>query len=348
MTFQPHAIIKEGDTVILYFNRDNINHIIAEKGKEYICRFGAFKHDNIIGSPFGLKLTSHTGRGFVYLFFPTPELWTLCVPHRTQILYQPDIAFVSSYLDLKPGVRMIESGTGSGSFSHSIARTIGSKGHLYTFEYHKERVEMAKLEFELHGLNDIITVTHRNVCKEGFQMENEVTAVFLDLPAPWEAVSSAKKAFKTDTLGRICSFSPCIEQVQRTCAALTENGFTEIKTFECLTRGNEIKAKPVPTLEHIIKKLGNKILKRKANEMSGNKNGNEKETLVNEPETEYSSNHQLGNGSEELSTALESNNESDSILFENTTVSKASIDLRGHTSYLTFAFLSPQFSPQNA
>ena len=29
--------------------------------------------------------------------------------------------------------------TGSGSFSHSIARTIAPSGTLYTFEYHKER-----------------------------------------------------------------------------------------------------------------------------------------------------------------------------------------------------------------
>lgn len=36
--------------------------------------------------------------------------------------------------------------------------------------------------------------------------------------------------------GVLCSFSPCIEQVQRTCETLTELGFEEIRTFECLQR----------------------------------------------------------------------------------------------------------------
>ncbi|CAN8000188.1 unnamed protein product [Ixodes hexagonus] len=53
--------------------------------------------------------------------------------------------------------------------------------------------------------------------------------------------------------GRLCSFSPCVEQVQRTCLALGARGFVDITTWECLERPFEVKQvtmadlrKPVP------------------------------------------------------------------------------------------------------
>lgn len=116
-------------------------------------------------------------------------------------------------------------GTGSGSFSHSIARTIFPHGHLHTYEYHAVRAEKAREEFAEHKLESLITVRHRNVCTEGFDLDGVADAVFLDLPAPWEAVGHAVKALNRTVVTRICTFSPCIEQVQQTVMALRENGF---------------------------------------------------------------------------------------------------------------------------
>lgn len=45
-------------------------------------------------------------------------------------------------------------------------------------------------------MDEIVTLTHRNVCKEGFTVVDTVDAVFLDLPAPWDAVEHAKKALR--------------------------------------------------------------------------------------------------------------------------------------------------------
>jgi tRNA (adenine57-N1/adenine58-N1)-methyltransferase len=219
-------IIQFGDTVIVYSNPTDMKPVIITENGIFNNRHGKFPHDDMVGKPFGSKVANTAKKGFVHLLFPTPELWTLSLPHRTQILYMPDISMITMMLGITPGSIVLESGTGSGSFSHSMARTIYPEGRLYSFEYHQTRAETAIEEFKLHGLDEIITVEHRDVCKDGFGLENLVSAVFLDLPSPWEALESAYTAFSNDKAGRICCFSPCIEQVHLTCDALKRLGFT--------------------------------------------------------------------------------------------------------------------------
>ncbi|KAM0748482.1 tRNA methyltransferase complex GCD14 subunit, partial [Meredithblackwellia eburnea MCA 4105] len=247
--------IKAGDQVIVFSNRDNIDSIIVRQGATIQSRFGLFRHNDMIGVSFGTKFPSASGKGFIYLLKPTPELWTLALPHRTQILYLPDIAFITSYLDVKAGSKIIEAGTGSGSFSHSLARTVGKKGKVYSFEYHEERFEKARDEFKAHKLDDIIQIKHQNVYKNGFEVKDEVDSVFLDLPAPWEAIEHAREALRKDRQSRICCFSPCIEQVIRTCTALREQGFSDITMYETLSRSYESSPYSAPPISSAIERL---------------------------------------------------------------------------------------------
>ncbi|PFH49961.1 hypothetical protein AMATHDRAFT_62126 [Amanita thiersii Skay4041] len=187
----------------------------------------------------------------------------MALPHRTQILYLADIAFITSHLDLKHGSKVVEAGTGSGSFSHSIARTVGSTGHLWTYEFHEARAHKASEEFNRHGFSDIVTLTHRNVCKDGFTISDMADAVFLDLPAPWDAIEHAKNALRKDKITRICCFSPCIEQVLRTVSVLNEAGFVEITMYETLQRPHDVSQIPtLPSVTEAAEKLKQSELRR--------------------------------------------------------------------------------------
>lgn len=81
--------------------------------------------------------------GYIYVLRPTAELWTLSLPHRTQILYMADIAYIIARLGVRVGGRVIEAGTGSGSMTHSLARAVGPRGLVRSYEYHRPRYEKA-------------------------------------------------------------------------------------------------------------------------------------------------------------------------------------------------------------
>jgi len=130
-----------------------------------------------------------------------------------------------------------ESGTGSGALSHCILRTIAPHGRLHTFEFNQVRAEAARKEFEKNRVDHLVTVHHKDVCgkKEdsmgGFdQPQASVDAITLDLPEPWHAVPHAAYCLKPNA--RIASYSPCVEQSQRTILAMQQAGFHSIKTME--------------------------------------------------------------------------------------------------------------------
>ncbi|KAF9204018.1 tRNA (adenine-N(1)-)-methyltransferase catalytic subunit trm61 [Podila verticillata] len=378
-TYKENNTIEDGDLVVVYLARENMSIIRIKDGEYFNCKFGSYKHSDMIGLEYGSKLGSNTGRGFLYLLYPTPELWTQVLPHRTQILYIADISFVMNFLNLKPGMSMIESGTGSGSFSHSIVRTIASTGHLYTFEYHQERVNAAKKEFEEHGLSHLVTLQCRDVCKDGFNLENKVDAVFLDLPAPWEAVASAKKAFKQDKIGKICTFSPCIEQISRTVTALSDNGFVDIQMYECLIRFNEIRVIPMWTIEEAmekqraIEKKRKRALPRVLREAADSEQEEEAKKVKIESADDSNASSAVGTpssttGSEmdegvvksettpsvpstplssETASPSTSSDPRDRIDPKNVMVTRLPVEQRGHTSYLLFATFTPATQPPN-
>lgn len=239
--------VSEGDTVLLFESFQSINVVQVIRGKVWTGRLGKFTLSRLIGLPFGSVLWAEAGAGrgrkdrgngklgWVTVLKPSPPLWTLALSHRTQILYSADISLILLQLRIRPGSVVVESGTGSGSLTTSFADTVSPGGRVRTFEFNSSRVEAAIEDFKTLGIQDTVSVTHRDALADGFGPENNYAdAVFLDLPAPWDAIAHASAALKPNA--RLCSFSPCIEQIQRTASRLSQLGFSEVKTFEVLNR----------------------------------------------------------------------------------------------------------------
>lgn len=140
--------------------------------------------------------------GFVHVLPPTPESWTVAIPHRTQVVYTPDYSYILHRLRVRPGSVVVEAGAGSGSFTHAAARAVFNgydgrkrkRGRVLSYEFHEQRAEKLVTEIREHGLEEVVKLTYRDVCRQGFNLSQEdmddgevplVDAVFLDLPAPW-------------------------------------------------------------------------------------------------------------------------------------------------------------------
>ena len=263
------GVILLGEIAILadaYPQPDSLVAFQVSSSATVQARSGAFRHDALLGRAYGSEATPTGGSSSdgtrPHVLRLTPELWTLSLPHRTQILYATDIAFTVMSLSLRPGATVVESGTGSGSLTHALARAVAPHGAVHSFDFNAARVSIARSEFAAHALGAIVRCEHRDVVADGFLVRpggaggggvepHSVDGVFLDVPNPWVAVRHASAALAAG--GVLVSFSPCIEQVQRTALAMVDAGFEDVRTYETLRRPWEFSAaralrQPVITL----------------------------------------------------------------------------------------------------
>ncbi|KAJ5573859.1 tRNA (adenine(58)-N(1))-methyltransferase catalytic subunit trm61 [Penicillium hispanicum] len=206
------------------------------------------------------KIPVAAGSGFLHLTYPTPESWTLSLPHRTQVVYTPDYSYILHRLRARAGGTIIEAGAGSGSFTHAAVRAVFNGypekessakrrrlGKVCSFEFHEQRAGRIREEVTQHGLDGLVEVTHRDVYEDGFLLGDPKTgqspkanAIFLDLPAPWLALkhlvrkpaSGAESPLDPNATVYLCTFSPCLEQAERTIRTMRQLSWLNISMVE--------------------------------------------------------------------------------------------------------------------
>jgi len=111
-------LVAEGDTVILFLCISSqypilVTKLIKNRNGELIENkfqtiYGVLDVISLVGQKYGTKV--HLPRGWGYILRPTCELWTTNLPHRTQIIYTPDISMIITNLGVRPGSTVIEAG----------------------------------------------------------------------------------------------------------------------------------------------------------------------------------------------------------------------------------------------
>ncbi len=224
--------IRYGESVIIVDEKKGKSFyvLLKEKG-ELGTHKGKISHDQIVGKPEGSAIYSSTGERF-FVFRPLVSDKMMKVQRKTQIVYPKDAGWLILSLDLSPGMKVIEIGTGSGAFTILLAHIVGPEGKVYTFDRREEFLENAKKNLERAGLIDRVEFQILNA-GDPFPVK-DVSAIFLDLPEPWRAIPPAREALLP---GRPVSIIvPTAEQLKTTVSSLKENGFMIMDIVEILER----------------------------------------------------------------------------------------------------------------
>ena len=224
-----------GDRVQLTDAKGKLYSITLTQGAEWHTHKGMLKHDALIGLPEGSIVATNQDLKF-QAFRPLLADYVLSMPRGATIIYPKDAAMILGIADIKPGVRVLEAGVGSGALSIHLLRAIGAKGVLHSVEMREDFAEISEKNVSSYfGAKP----TNWNLTIGALQdqtYEADFDRVLLDMLAPWECLDVASKALVPG--GVFMAYVATTTQLSKIAEAIKESGnFTEPESSETIVRG---------------------------------------------------------------------------------------------------------------
>lgn len=205
-------------------------HLVILEGKTVkVPAVGVVRADALVAS-IGRRWTVG-GRSFLVL---TPSIRDSVgfIRREAQIIGPKDAPAIVWNCDLKPGDFVVEAGAGSGALTLALAQAVGPNGHVVTYDLRPDFLERARQNVTEAGFADRVEFKVGDV--RSSIAERDSDAMVLDIPDPWAAVGTAAEVLRA--CGHLASYSPNVEQVSRTVAAIRGRTFVEIRTVEIIER----------------------------------------------------------------------------------------------------------------
>ena len=225
--------LRAGERVELTDTKGNRKWLLLEPGKVFHTTKGGVKHDDIIGQPDGLVVTSALGMPFL-VFRPLMQQFMVSMPREAAIVYPKDAAYIVMFADIYPGAAVLEAGVGSGALSLALLRAIGATGSLVSYERRPEFAEVARRNVDTYlgeqpqwqiVVGDLVTSLQ----------DTPVDRVVLDMLAPWECVGAVSNVLRPG--GVFCCYVTTTTQMGRIADQLrAQGGFTEPVIHEVTVR----------------------------------------------------------------------------------------------------------------
>lgn len=232
--------LQAGERVLLIDNKKRRYLLTLAAGDEFHSHAGVLAHDAIIGTHEGAPFTTSKGGSYTVMR-PTLADFVLKMPRGAQVIYPKDLAPILMLADISPGVRVLESGVGSGALSMAMLRAGAS---IIGYELRPEFATRAARNVESF-LGDEAMARYRielRDCYEGIS-ETDLDRVVLDLPEPWHVVPHAAERLVPG--GIIVAYTPSITQAAQFRDALHRERFRFAETIEVLHRSWHIDGEAV-------------------------------------------------------------------------------------------------------
>jgi tRNA (adenine57-N1/adenine58-N1)-methyltransferase len=252
-------VAQENDLVLL-IGQDRKQFVLRlQAGGQLQTHRGCINHDDLLGQPLGREIHSHLGYPFVVLEPSTFDLIKQ-LKRTTQIMYPKDIGYVLLKLNVMPGSRVIEAGTGSGGLTLALARAVKPDGRLVSYEIRADILSLAQANLESLGLAGSVEFKLRDIA-EGFD-ERDVDALFLDVRRPWVYLSNAVEALKdSGFFGAILPTTNQVSDLVRNMEA--QQTFGHIEVEEVLVRPYKAVPTRLRPVDRMIAHTGYLVFGRK-------------------------------------------------------------------------------------
>ena len=224
------GVFKEGEKALFIDSKQRRYLVQLNAEGEFHSHAGFVAHTSVIGTAPGSPIESTKGSKYIVLR-PTLEDFVVEMPRGAQVIYPKDLAPMCMIGDIHPGVRVFETGVGSGALSMTMLRY---GAHVTGLELREDFMNRANTNVRSF-LGEEALSRYKVSLGDSYteSPEGEFDRVMLDLPEPWQVVPRTEHMLAPG--GLLVAYTPSITQAVQVRESMSK-GWVDQRTLEVLHR----------------------------------------------------------------------------------------------------------------
>jgi len=131
--------------MIIIHRKTGKKFYIEDKNKDFNTHFGIIKKEDLNKEP-GSIIKSHLNEEFLITEDNFNDL-VRYLKRGPQSIHEKDIGLLYSLVNISPGMKIVEGGTGSGILTSYLANSVRPNGKVYSYEIREDFYNISKEKF---------------------------------------------------------------------------------------------------------------------------------------------------------------------------------------------------------